>query len=467
MAVYAFFIVLLPFRNLICSQWEQTSGMEGMGISCLSTQGNTIYAGTYKSGVFVSTDNAEKWTPLHNSFIGKSINSIAIKGSYIFIGTQDNGIYVSGDGGNNWTRPDFIDSRVICLYANENNIFAGTRSKGVLISSDDGRSWSQRITGLDTTWIHSITQNGSNIFAGTWGGGIFRSYNDCLHWSKINSGLKNFWDDRSMRIYTFAAHGGAIFAGTWGKGIFASSDDGDNWNQITMGLKDLFITSMAIEQDWFLFSTLYDVYFSGMVGYSWEKISNEGLPEYPGINALIITDTLVLIGTKNGVFKRSLKKIIASYRNEETYTRTGKEYSATSSTEKQRGNASLSIRAGNSMGYLIGGGLQFGHLEIHLGSGKTFYYGAAVTTYTPATIKNRMYAYGYVGVLGLGQVSDKTQVLYGISSIIGYRFCLFKAITINAGLGPCLPFNPTVKTQYLEAKYVFWVTNDLSIGVLF
>ena len=85
-----FLLVIFPY-HITKSQWVQMSvGLESRDVTCLASDSNMIYAGTYNYGVYLSTNNGISWTqtPLNNRYIF----SIAADGENVFSGTLCQGI---------------------------------------------------------------------------------------------------------------------------------------------------------------------------------------------------------------------------------------------------------------------------------------------------------------------------------------------------------------------------------------
>ena len=66
------------------SQWIQTSGPEGGYVDCFGVDGDTLYAGTYGGGIFVSTDYGSNWSDRSTGLTNRIINAIVTDGSNIF-----------------------------------------------------------------------------------------------------------------------------------------------------------------------------------------------------------------------------------------------------------------------------------------------------------------------------------------------------------------------------------------------
>ena len=111
-------------------QWVQTNGIFGGGtIRSLAVKGNNVFAGTYRDNqgngcLFRSTDNGFTWTK--TALDSQNIMSFAINGEYIFAGSMRYGVYISTNNGLNWNQTALNNQSIYSLSANGNNIFAGT-----------------------------------------------------------------------------------------------------------------------------------------------------------------------------------------------------------------------------------------------------------------------------------------------------------------------------------------------------
>jgi hypothetical protein len=174
-------------------------------------------------GIYRSTDDGQSW----DSLAGYSTSAICVNQSnHIFalalpIDQFGTAIFHSTDNGMNWTFLQMLDStaygwpmdiavssngNVYCaLYPNDNGVFRSTNS---------GNIWEVVLTNLSTSEL-AINANGS-IFAGTRGDGVFRSTNDGVEWESINEGLTSLWVG-SLAV----SPEGYIFAGT-DVGVFRS-----------------------------------------------------------------------------------------------------------------------------------------------------------------------------------------------------------------------------------------------------
>ena len=126
------FVVFSIFTtvNPLYAQWIQTNGPYGGEVYSFAVSGTNLFAGTYNSGVFLSTNNGTNWSAVNTGLTNTDVNALAVSGT---------------------------------------NLFAGT-SGGVFLSTDNGSSWTGASTGLTNTTVHALAVVGTNLFAGTLSG---------------------------------------------------------------------------------------------------------------------------------------------------------------------------------------------------------------------------------------------------------------------------------------------------------
>ncbi|MFH1004572.1 MAG: regulator, partial [Bacteroidota bacterium] len=97
------FISVLAILGLSANaQWQQTNGPYGGIITCLSTSGTNIFAGTNGGGVFLSSNNGSSWTEVNNGLTNIYVYPLAVSGTNIFAGT-DVGVFLFSNNGSSWT----------------------------------------------------------------------------------------------------------------------------------------------------------------------------------------------------------------------------------------------------------------------------------------------------------------------------------------------------------------------------
>ena len=253
---------------LLC-KWTSLNGPSGGAVWCIAvdpTNASIIYAGTYGSGIYKSTDGGNSWTAINKGLTSSLLlpiayddalwtNTIVIdptNNSIIHAGTDGDGAYKSTDGGQNWiaiNNDGLTDSKIFSLAVDPTNtsiIYAGTY--GVIIkSTDGGNKWTFCKGGLPNLYIISLAigpANTSTIYAGSQGG-VFKSIDAGDNWTAVNSGLT---DSKIFSLAIDPKNPSIIYAGTLGmKGMFKSTNGGNSWAPSNSGINIAAIFSLAID----------------------------------------------------------------------------------------------------------------------------------------------------------------------------------------------------------------------------
>src|SRR5215468_8571021 len=161
-------------------QWTHTNGPYGGNIAALlSVSGDSLFAGTFGGGVFLSTNNGQSWTAVNNGLTNHGVRALAVSGGNLFAGTYGGGVYLSTNNGQSWTAvnnglTNLPNQAVLALAVSGGNLFAGTYGGGVFLSTNNGQSWTAVNNGLTNQLVPALAVSGGNLFAGTWGSGVFR-----------------------------------------------------------------------------------------------------------------------------------------------------------------------------------------------------------------------------------------------------------------------------------------------------
>jgi photosystem II stability/assembly factor-like uncharacterized protein len=194
-----------------------------LGVGQDSASPSTVYAITFGSGVYKSTDSGASWAPSSAGISYLVLQSMAadpVTPNTLYVGTYGDssvpysGVFKSADGGATWQPTGEISTvwngtRYDCpvVYAlavdslHPERVFAGTRMK-YLPSGSLG------------------------------GGGVFRSENGGASWTPVNSGLP--YDD--LYVYDLAldpAHPGRVYAALHEHGLYRSDNYGSSWYSLS------------------------------------------------------------------------------------------------------------------------------------------------------------------------------------------------------------------------------------------
>ncbi len=150
---------------------------------CLSSVSTQLFAGS-SNGLFYSLDFGATWQQEINSALnGMFITCLTSIGNTLLAGSIENGTYLSyplgifrsTDYGVSWklVNPDSnIYVRSFC--SDSSSVYAATEN-GVLRSTDSGKSWTSVNSGLTSLNIQAVFSYPGILLAGTNGDGIFRT----------------------------------------------------------------------------------------------------------------------------------------------------------------------------------------------------------------------------------------------------------------------------------------------------
>ena len=133
--LFSLFFLLCLCINTSLSQWK-TNGPYCGSITCIASSGNKIYAGTFDSGIFMSSDNGNSWSTNNN--FHHLISSINIKDNTIYVGTES-GLYTSNDEGNSWSEIKINSNtgNVQLIAFNGDDLYVTHGFDGLFLSSDN------------------------------------------------------------------------------------------------------------------------------------------------------------------------------------------------------------------------------------------------------------------------------------------------------------------------------------------
>ncbi len=316
-----FIIVILPLiYSNSPAQWVFFSnGMGGTKVvpslakitSTPKLSGQYIFAGTYGTGVFRTTNEGNNWTitSLNNRTVYSLVisgGSLDVTGEVIFAGTYEYGVYRSTNNGSNWTQVGLNGKYVYALAISGNTIFAGTEDYGVYFSTDNGNNWIQTL--LNNRDVYCLTSSGSTIFAGTSYYGVYCSTNNGNSWSQTSLNNRD--------VYCLISSGSTIFAGTTTYGVYRSTDNGNTWSQTALNNQSIMSFTKSenkfnkTEQIIFAGTGYFGVYITTNNGQNW-IVKNEGFPSNISVSSLLIFNDYIYAGTEGySVWRRPLSDII-------------------------------------------------------------------------------------------------------------------------------------------------------------
>lgn len=215
--------------------WTQNnSGLTDWYTWATRSINNKLYTCTDGDGIFTSGNNGDSWSQINSPLLlTASVFDIIGNGNTLFAGTYGSGLLRSNDGTSWVSVKKGIDGSgtIFSLFSFQSILYAGT-DNGVYYSEDGGTSWNQSNSGLlDSTYVLCFTSIGNSMFIGTGGTGFYRSDDNGQTWIDINNGFTT-----DALIFAMASQGTYLFAAGDALGLLISSDMGQTWQQKNTGL---------------------------------------------------------------------------------------------------------------------------------------------------------------------------------------------------------------------------------------
>lgn len=192
----------------------------------------------------------------------------------MYVSTYFMAVSKSTDGGASWARDTlntvYSTCDALCVDPTNSSVVYAGGYTGVYKSTDAGGTWNPSSTGLTGT-VYDIKANAQRadvVFAAT-GNGVFKSTNAGATWT--NTGCSN-----AYAVLIDPSNPMTVYAGTY-SGVYKSTTGGGGWTSMNTGLQDLYVTSLAIYPNNWLFCGT-----KGAGMYRWNLIVGAEEQENPG-----------------------------------------------------------------------------------------------------------------------------------------------------------------------------------------
>ncbi len=267
-------------------------------VYALAAIGSNIYAGTYGSGVFQSTNNGDDWAAMNSGLPeNENVWAFGVEGSYLLL-ADNSTIYIYT--GTLWSpSANWSSGSVNCFGVSGSNIFAGCGG-GIFLSSDHGDNWVSRSTGISQTnnlTVRSIITSDLNMFAGSWDRGVYLSTDNGSNWSEANTSTTSM----NYQVSCLAVKGTNIFAAT-SNGIYKSPVSNIDWAYTSSDIPGFLNVRYILAKGSNLFAATdgeAGVYISTNDGSSSAACTNTGLTN-TSTRFLYTDGTNLFVGTTNG-----------------------------------------------------------------------------------------------------------------------------------------------------------------------
>ena len=302
-------IALIVISNILHAQsfWEPVLSSVNLIVCLAENSRGYLFATSYTSGVFRSTDGGVQWTAVNqglsfSSAIGFSVNPL---NDDLYV-SSGNRIYSSSNNGDSWMLRDstsfpygawrIASSRGGALFA----LWDTLRR-----SLDGGETWAIAHNGLPFGSMQDLQIDPhGNVYVARHNDWVFRSTDSGDSWIPLDSPAPPlpFVDADAIAF----GRNGELYVGDDGDGFFKSTDDGNSWQQLNTGLPNSFVWALAVGDGDNLFAGLArdGVSRSTNGGVQWDSI-NTGLdPSSRRVCSLLIArNGHLFAGTVNGLYR--------------------------------------------------------------------------------------------------------------------------------------------------------------------
>jgi ligand-binding sensor domain-containing protein len=254
-------------------------------VNTLSISKTDLIAST-NGGAYYSTNEGVNWIGGNSNLVNTYVTSMVAVNGNIFAGTYPSGLYLSTDSCKSWTAVNTGFSYQLFLSSG-GTLYAGSYN-GLYASDNNGLNWyNVGLTGLNVT---SLIKSGAAFFAGT-SNGLYNLYGGRVNLGGISSSRA-----------TITARDSELFVAT-DNGVYYSNNNGKNWVQSSSQALSGLATSNS---DLFGFTSSIGgtVKLSTNNGVTWTTV-NAGLTATT-LNSLVVAGANIYAATNEGVWKRSL-----------------------------------------------------------------------------------------------------------------------------------------------------------------
>lgn len=249
-----------PAGNGLPANLPQNTGVNDLIIRPDSP--NTLYAGLFEAGVWLSVNGGQSWGNAVNGSIAANdtVRALAIDPAqpatvYALTGA---GVHASADGGMWESRSAGLPAASAALFndlaadpVDSGTLYVATNPQGVYRSTNGGQSWQPANSGLPSGDRNvrgiAVSPVGGRVLISVAGQGLWRSDNQGDSWTRSDSGITyNTTLQGNVGIPTFSPSDGDMAYVYNNDGVFISYDGGETWTAFNDGFSGAeTVTTMA------------------------------------------------------------------------------------------------------------------------------------------------------------------------------------------------------------------------------
>lgn len=175
----------------------------------------TVFAGTWKHGLYVSRDGGETYARLRR-FPASDIRDIRVateKPSIVYAATPGQGVFKSGDGGATWSAigPSNVFFWSLHVSASGDQVYAVSLEKAVYWSRDGGKSW-RKIFDRENAYAIAVTAE-SGLWLAT-EKGLYRAAKPDAPWRLVETVPRG-----KFSAVAPSPDGRSVLLGDWSGGV--------------------------------------------------------------------------------------------------------------------------------------------------------------------------------------------------------------------------------------------------------
>ena len=203
---------------------------KGTALCASRTEPGTVVVGADLVGIARTTNAGITWEP-PSSGLTLIVLSVAVDptdAATMYAATFSSGVFKSTDGGDTWahTGPDGVIVFHIAVDPMVHTTIYASTSLGVMRSDDAGATW--RLAGQDTPYIITVATDPAvpdRVYACSFQGKVYRSDDGGATWADISAGLPV--DDINDAVVSPV--NGTVYVLSAEHGVFRSHDHGATW----------------------------------------------------------------------------------------------------------------------------------------------------------------------------------------------------------------------------------------------
>ena len=241
--------------------WSSTTfDIGNKSLTTLTATGNTVYAGTWRHGVFRSDDAGVTWKPINDGFRFQEVKGelfygevrrILIIGDTTISVMYHGGTYTSTDRGETWhdiSAEWYVGNSIYAMTAFEGYLWTAMSIELMARSPDTGQTWQSLVNfqkGRVNDWA---VLNGQLYVAGQKGVGRWNERLQTWEYPMDGLPIDNTEDWKSLPFISgFAVRDGYLLAGLDTHGVYVFDSQSEAWSAV--GLHGLSILSLLSHED--------------------------------------------------------------------------------------------------------------------------------------------------------------------------------------------------------------------------